>query len=357
MPAQLTAEQTIRLTPDETKALWEAATDLTRSEDVAALDADGITELACGLTAAVPPRLLRALHRHRSGAGLDALLVAGLLPADQEWGPTPRGSAEPLTGPAQAAALCLLNAALQLGEPFTFSTFYSGRLVQHVVPVPTMEHTQTSESSSGMLDWHVEDGFSPDRCDHFALLCVRGETAAHTRFTSARDLELPDEVREVLRRPTFLMAPDTAHEMSDRRPVATAVLWGPPEAPEICYDAHYLTPAEQQGGHEAEALRLLGRELDVKRVEHALAPGELLLLDNRRTVHARTPFSARGDGTDRWLLRTMICSSLPRFRDHRTRIWSSPHGVPASNGRYAASGAPAREASALEASTREGGTR
>ncbi|WP_051717757.1 TauD/TfdA family dioxygenase [Streptomyces megasporus] len=338
MSARLSAEQTIRLTPEETKALWEAASDLTRSEDVAELDADGVTELACALTPAFPTRLLRALHRHRRGAGHDALLVSDLLPTDQEWGPGPRGSAEPLTGPAQAAALCLLGVSLQLGEPFTFSTFYSGRLVQHVVPVPSMEHTQTSESSSGMLDWHVEDGFSPDRCDHFGLLCLRGEAAAHTRFVSARDLELPDEVREVLSRPVFLMEPDTAHEMADRSPAATAVLWGPAEAPEICYDAHYLGPAGRPDGEEARALRRLAAELDAKRVEHALAPGELLLLDNRRTVHARTPFQARNDGTDRWLLRTMICSSLPRFREHGVRVWPSPHGAVGA-GRYSGTGA------------------
>ncbi|ESP96508.1 hypothetical protein B591_25583 [Streptomyces sp. GBA 94-10 4N24] len=339
MPAHLTAEQTVSLRPDETTALWQAARELARSADLPALDADGLTRLACGLVPALPPHLLRALHAHRSGAGLDALLVTGLLPPDQEWGNTPPGSAAPLTGPDQAAALCLLGVALQLGEPFTFRTFYEGRLVQHVVPVPSMEHTQTSESSDGMLDWHVEDGFSPDRCDHVGLLCLRGEPVAYTRFTSARDLDLPDDVREVLSRPAFLMAPDTAHVLEDRRPVPTPVLWGPREAPQICYDAHYLSPPPDGGETADRALRLLAAELDARQVEHTLAPGELLLLDNRRTVHGRTPFTARGDGTDRWLLRTMICSSLPRYRECGARV-RPPLEVPAAASATPGKGAP-----------------
>ncbi|GBC58624.1 hypothetical protein PSNTI_41230 [Stutzerimonas stutzeri] len=29
--------------------------------------------------------------------------------------------------------------------------------------------------------------------------------------------------------------------------------------------------------------------------------GDMLIIDNRRTAHARSPFSARFDGSDRWI--------------------------------------------------------
>ena len=35
----------------------------------------------------------------------------------------------------------------------------------------------------------------------------------------------------------------------------------------------------------------------------ALEPGDLLMVDNRRAVHARTAFRPRYDGQDRWLQR------------------------------------------------------
>lgn len=37
-----------------------------------------------------------------------------------------------------------------------------------------------------------------------------------------------------------------------------------------------------------------------------LMEGDLLVFNNRRTIHARSPFYPRMDGTDRWLKRTYI---------------------------------------------------
>ena len=36
-----------------------------------------------------------------------------------------------------------------------------------------------------------------------------------------------------------------------------------------------------------------------------LQPGQTLLINNRKGAHSRTPFTARFDGTDRWLQRPM----------------------------------------------------
>jgi hypothetical protein len=41
-------------------------------------------------------------------------------------------------------------------------------------------------------------------------------------------------------------------------------------------------------------------------VTAALRPGQLLLIDNDVAVHGRAPFTARYDGTDRWLKRVNI---------------------------------------------------
>ena len=47
----------------------------------------------------------------------------------------------------------------------------------------------------------------------------------------------------------------------------------------------------------------------VKKV--ALKSGELMIIDNRKTVHGRLPFTPRYDGTDRWLMRTLVMKQLP----------------------------------------------
>jgi hypothetical protein len=41
-----------------------------------------------------------------------------------------------------------------------------------------------------------------------------------------------------------------------------------------------------------------------------LAAGDILVIDNHRAVHGRTPFAPRYDGTDRWLKRALVVQSL-----------------------------------------------
>ena len=42
-----------------------------------------------------------------------------------------------------------------------------------------------------------------------------------------------------------------------------------------------------------------------------LSDGDVLVIDNDRAVHGRTPFVPRYDGTDRWLKRALVVRELP----------------------------------------------
>lgn len=280
--------------------------------------AEDHAECSAGLVTALPAELVRALHRYAGrGSVHNTLLVRGLLPEDAGLPPSPGTVAPSALGPdAGAAALTLLAVLSQLGEPFTFASLYEGRLVQHVTPVPGREDAQTSEGSD-TLAWHVEDAFTEERCDFFGLLCLRGEPGAATLVAPARGLSLPREVERVLREPRFVIEPDIAHGTDSTRGLpATAVLTGPPSDPEICFDAIYQRPADPADADAATALKVLADAVEAVAVAHVLEPGELLIADNRRVVHSRTVFRPRYDGTDRWLLRTMVCASK---RAHRRR--------------------------------------
>jgi L-asparagine oxygenase len=307
----------------DARSAWKAMQAVARSTSLASLSADELIAVAGRAVRELPAAILDAVYGYRCGAASgDVLLLRGLLPGDISFGPTPTESAVPLDSmniPAQAAGLYLLTVMRLLGEPFNFKSFYYGQLVQQVVPIAAKARTQTGESSADMLDWHVEDGFRPDRCDYFGLLCLRGEPTAVTRFVMGRDVRLPRDTVAILREERFEMLPDTAHALDDRKPTPTAVLSGPPGALEICFDAHYLSAGT--GDQEAaQALDLLRSALDDARRGHPMAGGDLLILDNLRTVHARTPFTPRYDGTDRWLMRTMVCASIPAYRRRGERI-------------------------------------
>jgi L-asparagine oxygenase len=42
-----------------------------------------------------------------------------------------------------------------------------------------------------------------------------------------------------------------------------------------------------------------------------LETGDLLIIDNNKTIHGRKPFQPRYDGTDRWVQRMLIRKELP----------------------------------------------
>ena len=262
---------------------------------------------------------MRALHRFGSvGATQEALLVRGLLADSGGLGPTPGTVTPPPPGPGeQAAELTLLAVMSLLGEPFTFASLYGGRLVQHVTAVPGQEDAQTSEGSQADLEWHVEDAFSDDRCDYFGMMCLRGAANAVTTVAAARSLRLPPQAEAVLRQPRFVIAPDLAHGDGPAGSLLPlALLSGPPGDPEIRFDAVYQRPADPQDAEAKAALRTLSDAVSQAAAGHVMEPGDLLIIDNRRAAHARTGYVPRYDGTDRWLLRTMVCAS---GREHRCR--------------------------------------
>ena len=59
----------------------------------------------------------------------------------------------------------------------------------------------------------------------------------------------------------------------------------------------------------------------------ALDAGDLLVVDNTVAVHGRSPFTARFDGTDRWVQRAFVVTDLaPSAADRRGRVITTRFG-------------------------------
>ena len=308
--------------PLDAEELWDAIGRLIDS-DFETLTPDEFVDLALAVPPLLPPGLYRRIieYRRRAPNG-DVLLLHGLLPSHVIFPPTVTSSAALPSGPAvQRAALLLVGVMVMFGEPFNYKTLWEGRLVQNLIPVRGKEYMQTSQSSSGLLDWHVEDGFREDRCDYAGLLCLRGDPVGASQYAQAKDLQLSPDLAATLREVRFQVRPDPAHILPDnvskRR---LAVLTGPESAPEIVYDTHHIEPIDDADTAATAALRELHACLDNVRMSHVMTRGDLLIFDNKRVVHSRTPFTARFDGTDRWLIRTMVCGSAVTFRRWGHRI-------------------------------------
>lgn len=267
-------------------------------------------------------------------------LVISNLPVDETLaGPTPTSLTEPPTTREahRAGALLLLIGSL-LGDPVSYLSQQRGRMVLDLFPIRGHEDEQLGSSSTANLEWHNEDAFHPLRADWIMLIGLRNHDRVPTTFAAVQDVELDDETRDRLFDESFVILPDESHtaafntattgmeggrqdeafrriaEMNER-PRRTAVLSGDREAPYVCIDPAFM-PRDLQGD-AASVLEAAIKEIDAKLRDVVLAPGELLIVDNKRAVHGRRPFTARYDGTDRWLRRINVVADLRRAAGRR----------------------------------------
>jgi L-asparagine oxygenase len=210
----------------------------------------------------------------------------------------------------------LLRAASALGEPVGYIQEHGGGLVQNLVPAPGSESRQLSTSSSVQLAWHTETAFHPHKPRYLLLLCLRGDPRAHTLLCSIDDVLPSLGANEVatLREPRFRTRPDE----SFLEPGATGEL-GPPlavlDGDTFTYDEDLMvgTDADAQA-----ALERLGEVVHDAATALTLDAGDLLVIDNHRVVHGRSPFPARYDGSDRWLQRAFVVADLAASAGERT---------------------------------------
>jgi hypothetical protein len=204
--------------------------------------------------------------------------------------------------------------AAALGEPVAYAQEKQGSLFQDIFPTPQNADKLSSESSSILLDFHTEIAFHPFMPDYVLLYGLRQDPdcEARTIFSSVRRffhlLEPAD--RDALFSDLFRTGVDYSFgnvgEVRGAGPLVS-ILYGDRMDPFLRYDLDLMV------GENAAARRALQvvRELvnEVKR-DAVIEPGSLLIVDNRRAVHARSNFKAYYDGRDRWLLRMSVVRDL-----------------------------------------------
>jgi L-asparagine oxygenase len=258
---------------------------------------------------------------HRSGALLIRRAPIGDLP------PTPATPESPVDKDL-STEFTLLTVARRLGEPVGYVPEHGGRIVQNIVPTRTDADRQTSTSSRSNLMFHTETAFHPFRPRYLLLLCLRGDPSAHTTLASVHELIdlLPARAVDVMFQPRFRTAVDAsflagrANELGPARPLVT----GTRTEPTFVFDADLTIGVDPEAEDVLVALRDLIEEIATSVV---LEPGDLLVVDNDIAVHGRSPFSARFDGTDRWLQRSFVVADLaPSAGERDGRVLTTRFG-------------------------------
>ncbi|GLV85047.1 hypothetical protein Slala03_47360 [Streptomyces lavendulae subsp. lavendulae] len=239
----------------------------------------------------LPFPLRREVRRFRRHSGPNGTLVIGGLPVDQ--GALPATPAVPgsVQRRATVSAAVLTMVACGLGEPLAYRAEKSGALVQDVVPVPGQESFH-GNAGSVPLSFHTENGFHPHPPDYVIFLCLRAD---HDRIAGMRVAGIRQALplltpasRQALFAPEFIttpppsFGPDAAASKSGVEP--RPVLSGAVEDPDIRMAQLVTTPLTPRA---VAALTEFGRTCEVTARTLRLNPGDLVVIDNRVTVHGR----------------------------------------------------------------------
>lgn len=276
---------------------------------------------------------LRQLFAFRDDPTSPGVLHVVNVPIDSDIPATPTNARRNPDKTTYVSEGSLLGIAKILGEPLGYRVEKNGEIIQNLAPVESERSATSSESSQIDLGFHTDLDFDPEHpdkpqnvtnADYILLICLRQdhEVKARTMYADARDItrELTTEQLKVLRQPLFQFgaAYTFTGKCGEERiwSPPTAVLKGPERCPEITVE---LACGCRGLTEEADAALRAIKEACPKIAQSVfLAPGEMLLINNRKGAHSRTAFEARYDGTDRWLQRLYVRKSLWELRRDST---------------------------------------
>ncbi|MFD9886501.1 TauD/TfdA family dioxygenase [Streptomyces alboflavus] len=278
---------------------------------------------ALNASSLLPRTLMRTLRAFRHDPGPQGTLLLRNLPvvADEQLPPTP-GVPDSVEHVPTTAAAVIASVMLQLGEVIAFRNEKHGHIVQNVVPVPGREASQ-SNAGSTLLELHVENAFHGNRPDFVGLLSLREDPTGDAKLcTSSIRQALPDldtDVLQVLAEPRFRTDPPPSFGAQAGNRSAHAILQGDLADPNIVVDFAATHPQDDMAKIAMAAMR---DALIARMSAHHLKVGDLAVVDNRVTVHGRTSFTPRYDGSDRWMER--VYAHLDNRRSRADRAGGGP---------------------------------
>ena len=229
--------------------------------------------------------------------------------------PTPTSLEEiPETPQAQKT---LKQVAYQHGLPASYKQEQDGKLTQNIFPIRKRETTQISSSSKIDLQLHTESAFHPYSPAFVILMCLREDLNAVTTFATVDDIvsTLDNETLFCLKEPLFITAIDESFRThgEPNKNIILPILTETTNGLNIQFDEFYMRGKTFQA---QEALDKLLESIKTHTKEIVLETGDILVIDNRKVVHGRKSFTAKYDGTDRWLQRMLVLDKMPPETDY-----------------------------------------
>ena len=203
------------------------------------------------------------------------------------------------------------------GEMISYEAEGYGRLFQDVIPVKSMEQDQTSIGSNKELEIHTEQAFSKLRPDILSLACLRSDSQAYTYILPVQKIieNTTQKEQDLLQQPLWKTGVDLSfkingHEFLEGDIRGPLSILNPntnhPHLDNQTKDPHLVFDQDLMQGITRQSQQIITKIVDIyyqHRYSHNLLPGEIILIDNKRSVHGRSPFYPKYDGKDRFLIR------------------------------------------------------
>lgn len=209
----------------------------------------------------------------------------------------------------------------KLGEGRGYSEEKRALILQNIYALLSHEYRQENTSSLGDLLGHTEDGFMENRCDFLSLYCHRpdhekiAKTGVCSSWLAIR--RISTKTQAVLRQrrfkvkvPSSFMGGLSEERWSEYMPVISGDLY----RPEMCIDLDAMIGTDEIA---QKALLEFSEALNSIAVSTVLDAGDLLIIDNKVSMHFRTKFKPRYDGKDRWLQRMKVVVNPRASQDNR----------------------------------------
>ena len=195
-----------------------------------------------------------------------------------------------------------------IGEMIAYEAECYGRLFQDVVPIKKMENEQSSVGSNTELEIHTEQAFSKLRPDILSLACIRGDPKALTYILPVKYIleHMDENERETLQLPLWKTGVDLSFKLNHNDFIEGDIRGPFPIITGTSKDPKLLFDQDLMFGTDYKSRKLLTKIVDIyykHRIQHNLQTGEIILIDNTRAVHGRSPFYPNYDGNDRFLIR------------------------------------------------------
>jgi L-asparagine oxygenase len=217
----------------------------------------------------------------------------------------------------EKAESVILEYARKNGYPVGYLQEQKGQIVQNIFPIKKTAEQQISSSSKTTLELHTEAAFHPHLPDYLLLLCLRGDENAGTTYTNLSDIlqDIHVGVVNILKKDLFETTVDDSFRMNGEENTTIKL-------PVLSYDSNkkYIMKYDRtvMTGITTEAqmaLNIFNKAVEKHKQTIFLKTGDLMIIDNSISVHGRTSFNARYDGTDRWLKRVVVRKEINSIKN------------------------------------------